>query len=1412
MSINTPTIEIVGADANNLRDIDVQFPVGAISMVVGVSGSGKSSLLENTLAREGAERLHTFLGISQQAGKAEGNAFIGRLPPTIHVGQRAFRASSRTTVGTASGILSLLRRMFIRWGEPVSDKTGRVVGRPSATLYAEWLANHHAGKVKVWAIPIDRQATDGVRAVALLRDLGLTDLVIRSETDSAEKWRTGKKVPIAKFKGLNPAIRHHIEVEVAEVDVHHENLEPVLARAFDAGGGRVFVELHGVTDPRLAGLEGSGLDSRKHWIDPDDPHVYAPADEHLLSFNSPEHDASGACPTCHGLGRCTSVDLDALMSAPERSMHEGACSLWTPKNYKYVNIQHETIEGLRGIRGFDPDMPWKKLSSEAKRLVIEGSGGELIVDRERGSGRKMSSPRPFEGFRQAILRRVGGASKAAEQLGFLIGEGSCPACDGTRWAAHARALRLGGVEGPRVSDLLRMDFVSLEAMLAKGGPLRRTLPRAAQGYLDQIQRLAASFIGAGLGHLDGARSLLDVSEGESRRLRLAAVFDGRHQGLCLLLDEPARGLHDQDIERLGATLRTLRGLHTLILNEHRHRLASAADHFVELGPGAGSEGGRVTYSGPVPTAWWKREVRTPRASLPVDKSCKRLRISGIQVNNLSGVDVEIPLGRLVCLTGVSGSGKSSFVRGALVPALANRGTASEEFATRRGRWREVKGSESIRGLVALDQSSPGTNRRSTVATFLGLAEGVRKYFGATNEAKVVGLTVTDFGFNAGTGRCSECQGIGEIEDHGRWMTCPACGGARLGPLARAVQDAFGNLPSLLDRSIADLVRIPHPAVGATDLLNTLVSLGVGHLSLGRRLDTLSGGEVQRLRIGRELSVNAKGGMLFVLDEPAAGLHHEDVQRLIVALDAIVGQGHNSVVVVEHNLDVVKASDWVVEFGPGGGPEGGRVVAAGSPTQIRGTETATGTMLRLHPAPAKVAKSKRAQTEAVDSLPPTVDDATQVTRWLRRLLGDDVPPHPQGDESSLQRPVVILSGSKLAQIGVLEFGGLGRELVALLLDLEPDVDDVADEFVRLWTRHPGASVQIHPLVQEIYVWGCRVPRSVQSARGRILQSLGLDWTEGGDRVQGPRFVVPREATQAERMAVLQDAALVGGGFVELYERNVTLGSWRTRPLDLSRHIVGPMKPGVADFVGFESKGRCSACKGSGMCAEFPTELVFGDRKRPIEDLASLHPQAAAVLKGVHRTVVLPFFKRMAAEEIWPAQKPVAKLDRWESDVLEHGYWHRPGPGSFLKTPKSDPGEVASWLRWDGIHALIRENIKRGSETWQEALTAGMKQTQCPFCAGSGLRAHAELLAVGERSLAAWLRSGTLGELHEALKRLKPTTERARHRLARLLACLAPHAGRKGELATRQLRASLSGGVPLARSVAEAFTDMQVLEIP
>ncbi|WP_437568703.1 hypothetical protein [Sorangium sp. So ce542] len=1435
------TLDIVGADANNLKHIGVCIPLHRVTVVTGVSGSGKSSLLADTLAVEADRRMRVFLGIHQP--HLEGpppRAFIGPMPAAIHVGQRAFRASARTTVGTATGLLLMLRRLFLSSARPYSDELGRFVPEPSPASYAGWLAKHYRGRAKVWAAPIRFVATDGVRCAERLRELGVDEVVVRSETDTPKVWERGRTVPLAKFKPLRPAVRHIIEANIGAIEIKPKNdpkkIEALLERAFTAGQGQVVVELPDAAQPELRGPFGPRLDSTLHHVDPDLSICFFRPSQHLLSFNAPEHPESGACKTCQGLGRATTLDERALIAHPERSMHAGAFSLWTEKNYKYVNIQHETIEGLRGMRSFSPDVPWRKLPEEARRLVLDGAGAELVTDKDLKTGRKASAPRSFEGFRRAILDRFAKGTKVSESLAYLVSEGRCPECDGTRWSYQARALRIDGVG---IHHLLARPFVDLAAFLEESGAFSKAVPADASALVHALRHQAAAFVSVGLSHLTGDRGMLEVSEGEGRRARLAAVLNARHAGLCMLLDEPARGLHDEDVQTMAGAVSDLGRMHTVVMNEHRHALVKAADHVVELGPGAGEAGGDVVYEGPVTRSSWSKEPSIERTHAPKPAQSAFLTIRGATIHNLDGVDCEIPLGRLTCLTGVSGSGKSSFVRGIVVPAVAralSKGIELGDFEQRRGTWTGIEGAQRIKGLVALEQKAPQPNRRSIVATFLDVADAIRTAFGRSEEARRAGLSPGDFGLNAGLGRCQLCLGIGEVAEHEQWTTCPVCGGTRFAQEALSVRVDGMSVSELLAVPVAELqARAPSFLAAYLPLLAAMVDLGIGHVALGRRVDTLSGGEVQRLRIAAKLAEHSAGDLLFVLDEPAAGLHPRDVELLVRALDRILDQGRNTVVLVEHNPAIMRAADWLVEFGPGSGPHGGRVVAAGPPADVARTNTATGRVLSGRPAPAG---PRLPPTRPVHTRERPGDLAKQAERmraWMRHLIGDDVAlPEDAPDDAPPDRPVAVLGDGFWQGRRATEIGDLDIEIAKLLLDLQ--VREVQQEdlrkFAQAWKNQPRARLVIQPFLRQLQVWGPRLPNSVVIEATKHIEAMGIEligvplhprnvrWPLV--RATGARFAKGSEnpsPQQKRRIArelenvderLIADALAIGGGYVELQGTDGkilrTLGS---RLLDLEHGIVAPMAAAPFHFSRHDRYGQCPMCKGSGQVMTFGEENVIGDRHATPEDERFLHRAAASIMKGVRRSEMIPFLRRIADEGLWDRGVPYQKLDEAARDMLLFGCWTRPGHGTFLKSPKEDPSEVGSWLRWDGLFHALSSQLDRSTDTrWKTAVEQSRSLRPCPSCEGTGLAAHAKLLRLADRSLYEWTRDGTAGALHDALAGLQTSTPRQKRTQQRIVACLAPLARKASSWRLHEPVEGAVGHEIVARAV-EAFTDMPVV---
>lgn len=1408
MTKTSEAIEVVGADANNLKIVDVSFPLKKISVVTGVSGSGKSSLLADTLAAEGSRRLRTFLGLSQQElERPDVNAFIGPLPPTVLVGQRGFRPSIRTTVGTATGFLGVVRRLFVMASVPYSERAKSDVPAPSAESYAAWLARHYRGEVEVWAAPVRQERTDGLAAVKRLAQHGVEQVIVRSETDPSKLRESGRTVEASRFAGVNANVRHTIEAHIGSVEIKGAAVAPrlqeILARAFLAGNDSIVVTLPSSTDPDLAGPYGPRLDSTKHWVHPDDSTVFASATSHLLSFNAPEHADSGACRECAGTGTGRQLREAALVAHAERSMNEGAFAIWTEKNYKYVNIQHETVEGLRGMHGFSPDMPWSKLPSSARNLILNGSGNELVFDRDR-SGKKFGTARPFPGFRKVILDKSAAGTKIADQLLTFVEVGRCEACGGTRWSPQARALR---VAGHGLSEILAMTFAELEQFTAERGAFARAVDTDARSLVEALRRHAHSIVLVGLGYLTADRGMLDVSEGESRRIRLARVLDAGESGLCLLLDEPARGLHESDLTRLSAALQRLRGAHTVILNEHRERLWDAADWLIEVGPGAGAAGGEITYAGSPRRRPSAASEDVLRAQLPVDEKDPTIKIRGASIHNVEELDCEIPVGRLTCIAGVSGSGKSSFVRGVLAPALlGSTGDDAADFALRRGKWRSITGAAAIKEVVALDQTMPQPNRRSLVATFSGLFDDVRKVFAASPDAKREGLTASDFGVNAGNGRCDVCAGAGAVSDGDLWSTCPSCGGARYGQRVLAVRVGDVNVQELLETPFVQLSPYSQTFGIPPALIDAVCELGIGYVALGRRIDTLSGGEVQRLRLAMRLARDTTGSMLFIMDEPAVGLHARDVRRLTTALERVVDGGRNTVVIVEHDLRLIASADWVIDFGPGSGPEGGKIVFAGTPEDLARAKTPTGLALAGKLTTRKDSSSEK-QTLRKRTL-PLDEQVDRMHALLRTLMTGDASVAVSDD--SVIEPIVVVSDRLWSEREAWEVGGLDAEVPKLLLDVQrPTAGNLFTAVLDEWREKPNCWLAIQPFLTDMQTWGTALPNSAVRAVKSLLAKEGLRLvnTVGAAargeeirelRATGGRFQ-PRNESDEARLAALRDAVAVGARYVELRDEKGRLRATASdRLVDVKHAIVGPMSPVPAHFTRHDALGRCPMCTGCRVVSALDDALVVANPKRTPDDDAFLTPQANAVMKGVRQNELKPFLRRLAKEGLWDTSTPFARLDPAARDQILFGFWSRPGAGSFLK-PGGNPSEVASWLRWDGLYRRVLDEADRSHDAeWAASVRDSARSVRCPRCGGSGLQTFSKLLKVNDVSFDQWVRSAPRA-MYEAIESLDTASPRQRRTKQRILYCLAP-----------LVKARPDGEAAVAKRAVESFTTMDAVE--
>jgi excinuclease ABC subunit A len=931
-------IRIRGARTHNLRGLDLDIPREALVVITGPSGSGKSSLAFDTIFAEGQRRYVESLSVAarqflEQLPKPDADLIEG-LSPTVAVQQENRGRNPRSTVGTATEIYDFLRLLYARVGEVYSHESGKVMRRHSVEdMVEEVLALGDEVRFSVLAPVVVNQPGKHADLLDDLRRQGFVRVAIDDEVRDLED-------PIE----LESRKRHTIEVYVDRLKVK----EGVRARLADSievasklSGGIV----------KVMTLDGRDLMFSEQYLDLEHGITYPEISPRTFSFNSPE----GACPECDGLGRRHVFDPALVVADPRSSIKEGAIRVWGRRGA----AQSKQLQALAEHFGFDPFVAWKKLPVEVQTVVLEGSGEEPIPG--LGRGKKAA---PWEGVLPMLRRRLREAEKKAavedgdedggalDDLSSLMRDVVCSACKGERLRLEARMVKLGGETIHRLAtmplDQLREWLGALELEDERG--------EIAEAVLDQARQRLHYLCELGLGYLDLDRATMTLSGGEAQRIRLATQIGAALVGVTYVLDEPSIGLHQRDNDRLIRTLERLRDLgNSVIVVEHDAETIRVADHVIDMGPGAGERGGRVVAQGKLAEFLEHPRSLTAaylsgRREIPVPKKRRHGRqsisIRGARGHNLRDIDVRIPIGCMTCVTGVSGSGKSSLVIDTLLPEARRRLNNAAVYGLEHDR---IEGLEHLDKVVSVDQSPIGRSPRSNPATYTGVFGDLRTLYANTNEAKTRGYTASRFSFNVKGGRCESCQGEGlrRIEMHflpDVWVTCRTCGGRRYNRETLAITYRGKNIADALEMSVSEACDFFANHAKLRARLEVLRDVGLGYVRLGQSAVSLSGGEAQRIKLAKELARKSAQRTLFILDEPTTGLHFDDIRKLLEVLHRLVDED-NTVVVIEHDLDVIKSADHVIDIGPEGGVEGGGLVVAGPPeTVARNAESHTGRYL------------------------------------------------------------------------------------------------------------------------------------------------------------------------------------------------------------------------------------------------------------------------------------------------------------------------------------------------------------------------------------------------------------------------------------------------------------------------------------
>ena len=920
-------IEIKGAREHNLKDVDISIPKNKLTVITGLSGSGKSSLAFDTVYAEGQRRYveslssyaRQFLDLMK---KPEVDSIEG-LSPAISIEQKTTSHNPRSTVGTVTEIYDYMRLLWARAGTPYSPATGLPIESQTVSQMVDKILAMPEGTKLLLLAPIARgKKGEYKKEIESLQKQGYQRLKIDGEIYDIEE------VP-----SLNKNQKHDIEVVVDRLVVKPEigeRLAQSLETALKLSDGLVFAE-DNTTHERTTFSSKFACPVSGFTIEEIEPR--------LFSFNNPY----GACPHCDGLGAKLYMDPDLVVPNPNLSISQGAVAPWYNRKHGFYT---DTLDSLCRYLKISDKTPWKDLPEEARNVILYGSGDNPVAMYYS----HFVTNKPFEGVINNLERRFLETDSPAMRDEFAQYQSAAPCefCRGKRLKPEALAVKIGGLD---IMDASEMSIKKALTWFRGIGPtLSPKKQEIAAKILKEITERLSFLNNVGLDYLTLSRQSGSLSGGEAQRIRLASQIGSGLTGVLYVLDEPSIGLHQRDNDRLLETLTRLRDIgNTVIVVEHDEDAIRAADYLVDMGPGAGSLGGEVVACGSVKDVLKNRRSLTAQylngeKCIPVPSkrrkgSGKFIGLKGARTNNLKNVDLKIPLGTLTCVTGVSGGGKSSLILETLCKALNKEINGTRGSA---GIYDKLIGAENIDKIINIDQSPIGRTPRSNPATYTGLFTYIRDWFAALPESKARGYTAGRFSFNVAGGRCEACKGDGvtKIEMHflpDVYVACDVCKGKRFNRETLEVKYRDKSIADVLDMTVDEAYAFFDAIPSIKNRLELLRKVGLGYIHLGQPATTLSGGEAQRIKLSKELSKRATGKTLYILDEPTTGLHFEDINKLLKVLHTLVEQG-NSMIVIEHNLDVIKTADYIVDIGPEGGDGGGKIIAQGTPEQVAKCET------------------------------------------------------------------------------------------------------------------------------------------------------------------------------------------------------------------------------------------------------------------------------------------------------------------------------------------------------------------------------------------------------------------------------------------------------------------------------------------
>ena len=927
------SIRVQGARENNLKNVDLTIPRDAMVVFTGLSGSGKSSLAFDTIFAEGQRRYveslssyaRMFLG---QVDKPDVD-FIEGLSPAVSIDQKSTSKNPRSTVGTITEIYDYMRLLWARIGHPHCPECGEEITQQTPQQIVDILQDYpERTRLQILAPVVSARKGE---FVDLFKDL-LTQGYSRARVD-------GETVQLSDPPKLAKQYKHTIEVVVDRIvikDGIHQRLTDSIETALKLADGRVLIDFvdREQDDPERTRSFSENLacpNNHPLQIDTIEPRAF--------SFNSP----FGACSACDGIGSRLEVDTELLVPNPDLTLGEGAIAPWS-QGKATTEYWLRLLAGLGEELGFDLNTPFKDLPAKTRAAILDGKDYKVEVSYRNRFGRERRYTSGFEGVKAYIKRKHEETESdfARDRYEQYMRQVACPSCGGARLNPTILGVKVGGQSIADITDLSLADALAF----VRGLQLSAREAKIGEQVLKEIDARLQFLLDVGLDYLTLSRSAGTLSGGEAQRIRLATQIGSGLVGVLYVLDEPSIGLHQRDNRRLIETLTKLRDMgNTLIVVEHDEDTMREADWIVDVGPGAGEHGGEIVHSGSFEELLkntksitgdymaGRRSIEVPASRRPVDKE-RELTVRGARENNLKNVTVSFPLGVFTAVTGVSGSGKSTLVNDILYTSLANKLNGAKQVP---GRHKSIDGLEHLDKVIHVDQSPIGRTPRSNPATYTGVFDHIRKLFAETSEAKMRGYTPGRFSFNVKGGRCEDCSGDGTLKIEMNflpdvYMPCETCHGKRYNRETLEVHYKGKTIADVLEMPVEEAAEFFAAFTPIARHLNTLVDVGLGYIRLGQPATTLSGGEAQRVKLATELQKRSNGRSIYVLDEPTTGLHFEDIRKLLAVLQSLVDKG-NSVITIEHNLDVVKCADWIIDMGPEGGSGGGTVIAEGTPEQV-----------------------------------------------------------------------------------------------------------------------------------------------------------------------------------------------------------------------------------------------------------------------------------------------------------------------------------------------------------------------------------------------------------------------------------------------------------------------------------------------